>query len=227
MITTEEYIFHIWNRSNTYMCTLRPRSTNPMDGHMSYALFHSSPSPHSCKCNDRIVEEGAGARGKLRGRMMIRREMKVFACKCAECAMFTLPLSRVCMSHMCVASFLFYLLSICKPNTGNMSDQIFTPLSFFPPHSSHHPPGTNFPSSDFSFFPPFPSFHNRIALHVRRFFHSFFYLILLTFLCSFPHPFSSILFLHPVFFSSVPRGAGERSSSSGLWCILQDLCVHV
>lgn len=114
MITTEEYIFHIWNRSNTYMCTLRPRSTNPMDGHMSYALFHSSPSPHSCKCNDRIVEEGAGARGKLRGRMMIRREMKVFACKCAECAMFTLSLSRVCMSHMCVASFLFYLLSICK-----------------------------------------------------------------------------------------------------------------
>lgn len=158
---------------------------------------------------------------------MIRREMKVFACKCAECAMFTLPLSRVCMSHMCVASFLFYLLSICKPNTRNMSDQIFTPLSFFPPHSSHHPPGTNFPSSDFSFFPPFPSFHNRIALHVRRFFHSVFYLILLTFLCSFPHPFSSILFLHPVFFSSVPRGAGERSSSSGLWCILQDLCVHV
>lgn len=157
MITTEEYIFHIWNRSNTYMCTLRPRSTNPMDGHMSYALFHSSPSPHSCKCNDRIVEEGAGARGKLRGRMMIRREMKVFVCKCAECAMFTLSLSRVCMSHMCVASFLFYLLSICKPNTGNMSDQIFTPLSFFllilpiiPPELISHP----LISLSFPLFPP-------------------------------------------------------------------------
>lgn len=213
MITPEEYIFHIWNRSNTYMCTLRPRSTNPMDGHMSYALFHSSPSPPSYKCNDRIVEEGAGARGKLRGRMMIRREMKVFVCRMCDVHFVTFTCLHVArMSpHFCSTCFRFANLI-----QATCLMRFLLPCLFFLLMLPIIPPGTNFPSSDFSFFPPFPSFHNRIALHVRRFFHSVFYLILLTFLCSFPHPFWGFF-----------RGAGERSSSSGLWCILQDLCVHV